>query len=346
MKILLFSFHYLLHSSMNRHKIAHSITKCYNCGNFGHYSNDCPRPKIQSACHKCGETGHKMADCPKPTMNTSSTCHKCGEPGHKMADCPYTTETAKCHRCGETGHKAVECKQPAQPKCHKCGGFGHKFAECPSTVTGTTKNIPILKNTLNTKLLLGKMWGQKSALLAPECEVYVLKTRFLDALLKKGLITMDELDERNRTPHIDIQGNQSVYEQLNGSEVVLCNSTLYVERNYISIQIAKKYHVTLVFKRGIIDHIEPVIDILSEIIVGINADRANDRVRSETVLEELATRLTCCACMTNNKCIKLTPCNHICLCEECIKTIMTGGVSGRKCPMCRTDIFEYERVYL
>lgn len=41
--------------------------KCYNCGERGHTSPNCKKPKrLFGSCIRCGSTEHKVADCPKP----------------------------------------------------------------------------------------------------------------------------------------------------------------------------------------------------------------------------------------------------------------------------------------
>lgn len=40
--------------------------RCYNCGQLGHYSSSCVKPKRPvGSCFVCSEMGHRMAECPK-----------------------------------------------------------------------------------------------------------------------------------------------------------------------------------------------------------------------------------------------------------------------------------------
>ena len=40
--------------------------RCFNCGEFGHLSNKCTKPKRErDACFKCGKVGHRLKECPE-----------------------------------------------------------------------------------------------------------------------------------------------------------------------------------------------------------------------------------------------------------------------------------------
>ena len=53
-------------------------------------------------------------------------------------------------------------------------------------------------------------------------------------------------------------------------------------------------------------------------------------------------RNLCIVCYSNEKCMLIRPCNHLCLCEECSDNMR----HHQDCPLCRRAIANIERVYL
>jgi hypothetical protein len=63
---------------------------CFNCGEKGHLSRQCPNPRVEMKdrvrCYNCGKVGHMSFDCPEPRKNKA--CYNCGSEEHIARDCP------------------------------------------------------------------------------------------------------------------------------------------------------------------------------------------------------------------------------------------------------------------
>jgi hypothetical protein len=52
----------------------------------------------------------------------------------------------------------------------------------------------------------------------------------------------------------------------------------------------------------------------------------------------------CCACLTEQANYLMIPCNHLCVCEQCMRMIDERG--QRQCPICRSELESVLRVHL
>ena len=59
------------------------------------------------------------------------------------------------------------------------------------------------------------------------------------------------------------------------------------------------------------------------------------------------TRFRCIICLNDETIIySIQPCSHIGLCHSCVSTLQSGNRREELCPLCRTPIEGYQRVFL
>jgi hypothetical protein len=57
-------------------------------------------------------------------------------------------------------------------------------------------------------------------------------------------------------------------------------------------------------------------------------------------------RLQCVVCLENEIIYSLQPCSHLGLCHSCAQTLQSRSRGEELCPLCRTPIEEYQRIFL
>ena len=57
-------------------------------------------------------------------------------------------------------------------------------------------------------------------------------------------------------------------------------------------------------------------------------------------------RLQCVICLENEITYSLQPCSHLGLCHSCAQHLQAASPSRQLCPMCRTPIQQYQRIFL
>lgn len=81
--------------------------------------------KRGNLCHNCGEDGHRSSGCTKPRV-FKGTCRKCKVEGHRANECAVIF----CAKCKGTGHIALSCTGPETRTCRNCNEVGHIKEDC------------------------------------------------------------------------------------------------------------------------------------------------------------------------------------------------------------------------
>ena len=76
--------------------------------------------------------------------------------------------------------------------------------------------------------------------------------------------------------------------------------------------------------------------------------KKTEDTQKATTTEQKIMMKECCICYNNiavNELLAFVPCGHRCVCSECVKKIVSGNITKRKCPMCRKRVKEAMIVY-
>ncbi|GAA5864271.1 hypothetical protein JCM3774_001276 [Rhodotorula dairenensis] len=125
--------------------------ECFNCGESGHWSKDCPQGRAGGAYNRAGRS--TSAGAGSGGGGASGSCYKCGEDGHWAKDCPQGGSAGgaagrgdggggsnyTCFKCGEEGHFSNACPNDAGPSRGSTRGGGRGGGRGRGSTRGRAK---------------------------------------------------------------------------------------------------------------------------------------------------------------------------------------------------------------
>ncbi len=296
------------------------------------------------ACYNYDSLHYHSDHRKKPKQNKQPNCHKYKQSGHKMVDCPLKFDPIPIERIEQQIYNQ-DAAQLVPVQLHNLqlehlikyqqDSTAENLAELSKMLNLSlklkdeiiTKKIPevgniMLVNSIETTIVLSGMWGQNSAIISDACQLHKIRMCLMDILLSKKLIV--ELDECDRVSHININGDQNAYKRIDNSKIIINTISISVyENKCLQLRIGGKYYMTLIYRENIHEILNEVVLHLDNILKSINDSNEEN---------------LCVICMSNKKDIKLSPCNHMCVCEVCANGI-------KKCPMCRVNVIKIDKVF-
>lgn len=152
----------------------------------------------------------------------------------------------------------------------------------------------------------------------------------INSMLKIGIITESDIDERNKKPYIAITidakpKSQEAYSTIDDKLIHLTMNSLIIQENYISMDISHsgviRAHFTIFYKKKINNYKDKIIGIYEEWF----------QKKSKTVSNKQY-----CICMNNEYNYKFN-CGHVCM--DCAMKV-------KNCPMCRTKVTQIDKIFL
>ena len=127
------------------------------------------------------------------------------------------------------------------------------------------------EKTMELKIEFQDWWrdqkGNKrnSALLKDGTDLPNLKKQFISELIQRNIITEKDVDERDKVLHMDLNGNQTLYDTLNGAHFSLTSDCFDIRPSYVSVNVRPNVHFTLFYKHNL-QHSEQIKEIIEKIL--------------------------------------------------------------------------------
>lgn len=150
----------------------------------------------------------------------------------------------------------------------------------------------------------------------------------------------------NRTNKpIKIKHVIEVDENVSGHKNRECPNKIYTkETNNINtnIEIERSAELYLQMKKNEADSLYSQAKLLAENTekeISVKKAEFEAEIKNGTIID-----MVCCICFINTKNIVLAPCNHLCVCHECILDLFKYQ-RVPTCPICRSTIIKYNKIY-
>lgn len=155
---------------------------------------------------------------------------------------------SRCYNCNSPYHYSNRCPT------RSCRKTGHYSDKCPND----------FERSIEGTIVFIEMWGKNSAKIAEDCILAKIKRVIIQKFLDIGIITIEDIDVQNFTPHININGYKAIYDTLNGSKIILHPSSILIKKDHLEIQIGARAHFTVLYKHDIGNKHDEVRQLIDE----------------------------------------------------------------------------------
>ena len=161
---------------------------------------------------------------------------------------------SRCYICNSPYHYSNRCTKRTQLKstieCYKCRKLGHYSDKCPNESI-IVNNEFIVERSIEGIITFTEMWGKNSVKIDKDCILAKIKQGIIENFLEIGIVKSEDIDMWNLIPHININGDQTIYDLLNGSKITLRSSSILIKKDSLEIKIGDNLHFTVLYKRDI-----------------------------------------------------------------------------------------------